>query len=103
MAHDDRTTSRPNTTASSATLSPAHLQVNEKNNEKSPESVPPVAPGHEESAPLGGKVEEAVDTSDEDWEHDPANARNWPLSKKWRTVSVVSPAAAFSCSELPFD
>ncbi|KAG1872587.1 multidrug resistance protein 4 [Suillus tomentosus] len=25
-----------------------------------------------------------------DWEHDPANPRNWPLAKKWITTTVVS-------------
>ncbi|KAG1820204.1 major facilitator superfamily domain-containing protein [Suillus subaureus] len=25
-----------------------------------------------------------------DWEHDPANPRNWPLAKKWITTTIVS-------------
>lgn len=34
---------------------------------------------------------EAIGISDEDWETDPGNPRNWPLGKKWGTVAIVSP------------
>ncbi|KXN89327.1 hypothetical protein AN958_05825 [Leucoagaricus sp. SymC.cos] len=35
-------------------------------------------------------AEEAAENQDEDWENDPANARNWSLGKKWTAVAVVS-------------
>ncbi|KAG1806827.1 multidrug resistance protein 4 [Suillus plorans] len=40
-----------------------------------------------------GGAAEALDKSNDevhDWEHDPANPRNWPLAKKWITTTVVS-------------
>lgn len=40
-----------------------------------------------------GGAAEALDKSNDevhDWEHDPANPRNWPLAKKWIITTVVS-------------
>lgn len=40
-----------------------------------------------------GGAAEALDKSNDEvheWEHDPANPRNWPLAKKWITTTVVS-------------
>jgi hypothetical protein len=34
-------------------------------------------------------VEEVPD-KDYDWEHDPANPRNWSQAKKWTSTTIVS-------------
>ncbi|TFK72092.1 multidrug resistance protein 4 [Pluteus cervinus] len=53
-----------------------------------PES--PNSPGYGESALPENKLEEAYENVEEDWEHDPINARNWSTRKKWTAVGVVS-------------
>ncbi|KAG5650905.1 hypothetical protein H0H81_010579, partial [Sphagnurus paluster] len=50
----------------------------------------PLSPGHGESALPEDKVEEAVENIEDDWEHDPANARNWSWGRKWTAVGIVS-------------
>lgn len=40
-----------------------------------------------------GRSAEALDQTNDkmhDWDHDPANPRNWPLAKKWITATIVS-------------
>lgn len=40
-----------------------------------------------------GRSAEALDQTNNkmhDWDHDPANPRNWPLAKKWITATIVS-------------
>ncbi|KAG1755713.1 major facilitator superfamily domain-containing protein [Suillus lakei] len=46
----------------------------------------PQPTGSEGSAEAEDKTHEKV----HDWEHDPANPRNWPLAKKWITATIVS-------------
>ncbi len=33
--------------------------------------------------------EKAASSLEDDWEHDPMNARNWPSSRKWTAVCIV--------------
>jgi hypothetical protein len=47
-------------------------------------------PGHGQSALPEDKDLEALEDLEQDWESDPANARNWPAGKKWLAVSIVS-------------
>lgn len=49
-----------------------------------------LVPHHQESALPEDKVEEAIEDSIDDWEHDPANGRNWGRGKKWGAVAIVS-------------
>ncbi|KAG6840002.1 hypothetical protein C0991_009654 [Blastosporella zonata] len=49
-----------------------------------------VPPGHEESTLPDGKIEEAWGDENDDWEHDPDNARNWSFGRKWTAVAIVS-------------
>ncbi|KAJ3828255.1 major facilitator superfamily domain-containing protein [Lentinula raphanica] len=46
--------------------------------------------GHGESAIPADKKEEEMENLQDDWEDDPANARNWSFSKKWTCVAIVS-------------
>ncbi|KAJ3862106.1 multidrug resistance protein 4 [Lentinula novae-zelandiae] len=46
--------------------------------------------GHGESAIPADKKEEEIENLQDDWEDDPINARNWPSSKKWTSVAIVS-------------
>ncbi|GAW09498.1 mfs multidrug [Lentinula edodes] len=46
--------------------------------------------GHGESAIPTDKKEEEIENLQDDWEDDPINARNWPSSKKWTSVAIVS-------------
>ena len=46
--------------------------------------------GHGESAIPADKKEEEVENIQDDWEDDPANARNWSPGKKCVTVAIVS-------------
>lgn len=48
------------------------------------------APGHGESAIPADPKEEQEENVLDDWEDDPDNARNWPASKKWTSIAVVS-------------
>ncbi|KAJ3496187.1 hypothetical protein NLJ89_g10521 [Agrocybe chaxingu] len=36
------------------------------------------------------KKEEALENLENDWENDPANARNWPTAKRWTAMLIVS-------------
>lgn len=47
------------------------------------------SPGEGESALPADKAEEALENAEDDWEHDPANARNWTAGKKWSAVAIV--------------
>lgn len=49
-------------------------------------SIRTFVPGHEEPE---DKKEEFVETLEDNWETDPENARNWPASKKWVSISIV--------------
>ncbi|KAK1220544.1 hypothetical protein PQX77_016684 [Marasmius sp. AFHP31] len=42
------------------------------------------------TAPAETTVTEKEKVVEDDWEHDPDNARNWPTRKKWIAVSIVS-------------
>ena len=46
---------------------------------------------HGEDVVLGNDVpvSSAIQPSRDEWEKDPANARNWPLLRKWTTVFIV--------------
>lgn len=53
-------------------------------------------PGHGESALPEDKKGEEVENIEDDWECDPANARNWSSRKKWTAVTIVSFATLLS-------
>ncbi|KAJ3516908.1 hypothetical protein NLJ89_g836 [Agrocybe chaxingu] len=53
-------------------------------------AAPPLSPGHGESAMPQDKKEEALENLEDDWENDPANARNWPTAKRWTAMLIVS-------------
>ena len=62
----------------------------EKSLHETPEpSIRTFVPGHEESEELKEKKEETLENLDDNWETDPANARNWPTYKKWVSMSIV--------------
>ncbi|KAF8155816.1 multidrug resistance protein 4 [Crassisporium funariophilum] len=61
----------------------------EKSTEAS-EHTAAVSPGHGESALPEDKIEEAIENLEDDWENDPENARNWPLSQRWVAMCIVS-------------
>ncbi|PPQ86651.1 hypothetical protein CVT25_006835 [Psilocybe cyanescens] len=48
------------------------------------------SPGHGESALPEDKRGEALENVEDDWENDPANARNWSSRKKWTAVMILS-------------
>ncbi|KAF9530281.1 multidrug resistance protein 4 [Crepidotus variabilis] len=64
--------------------------LTEKENHSAEGRQSALSVGHGQSAVHSGKVEEAREDNDDDWEHDPENARNWPALKKWTAVCVVS-------------
>ena len=71
------------------TLSTPSLK-GEKSLRETPEhSTRTLVPGHEESEELKEKKEKTLETLDNNWETDPANARNWPTYKKWVSMSIV--------------
>ncbi|KAJ2914534.1 hypothetical protein MD484_g5878, partial [Candolleomyces efflorescens] len=79
----------------SANSSTTHVQINSEtktNGSLKDAHLPPLhsAPGHGESALPADKEGEAIENIEDDWECDPENARNWPSSKKWTAVSIVS-------------
>lgn len=96
MSHEDRkpTFTQTNSIASSLT----HVQSNEKSL-VTPE-LPSFHAGHGESALPDDKLEEAIENTEEDWENDPENARNWSLTKKWTAVFIVRAVVRqFYCSQ----
>ncbi|TFY82605.1 hypothetical protein EWM64_g1411 [Hericium alpestre] len=59
--------------------------------EPSVDEKPPVhADGEGQSAIPADKKEEAYEDAEEDWAHDPRNARNWPFWTKWAMTGIVS-------------
>ncbi|KAI0775982.1 multidrug resistance protein 4 [Trametes elegans] len=65
--------------------------VSVRNPERAKAKGAPVLHGGEgESAFPEDKKEEPLENAEEDWAHDPINPRNWPLTKKWVMVSIVS-------------
>ncbi|KAE9388907.1 multidrug resistance protein 4 [Gymnopus androsaceus JB14] len=46
--------------------------------------------GYGESAIPADRKEEEIENLQDDWEDDPANARNWSARKKWVCVAIVS-------------
>jgi hypothetical protein len=48
-----------------------------------------------ESASAVDKSEEAWDNLEDNWEHDPDNARNWSKGKKWTAVAIVRTVALY--------
>lgn len=91
MTYDELATSRPGTTDSSVASSDTHVQSHEKSVSSPPKHTSSTAPGHHGSTPPEHERERGAGGTEEDWEHDPENARNWPLGRKWRAVSVVRP------------
>lgn len=48
------------------------------------------APGFEESAlPEDRELEDQRNKVDSDWDHDPANGRNWSPARKWTAAGFV--------------
>lgn len=78
------------TTTPSIASSVTHVQDNEKSEARTRAHL--VLQGHGESALPEDKSEEEFENLEDDWENDPANARNWPSSKKWRAVCIVRAA-----------
>ncbi len=98
MALNRVATSRPETMASTAGSSQTDLHTNEKDLtellETSHREIPSIAK-------LAPSVDKEAETTEEDWEDDPINPRNWPLGRKWGTVAIVrsaSPRFRFSAS-----
>lgn len=58
-------------------------------NDRSEQTATVVSPGCGESALPDDKKEGALENLEDDWQNDPDNARNWPNSKRWLTISVV--------------
>ncbi|CAL1710913.1 unnamed protein product [Somion occarium] len=54
------------------------------------QSEKPSLPHEGESAIPEDVQEEEIENKEDDWVHDPRNARNWPVAKKWRMVMIVS-------------
>lgn len=79
-----------------ASKSRASSLANERSDAGSEETAAAVSPGHGESAIPEDKKEEALENLEDDWQDDPANARNWPSRRKWIAVFVVS---LFLCSD----
>ncbi|PFH49928.1 hypothetical protein AMATHDRAFT_146557 [Amanita thiersii Skay4041] len=74
--------SRPQTAKSAATSS-THVS--------SLKGCPdPTDPASERPTLTAEKLVEIQKIDDEEWENDPANARNWSFGRKWTAVSVVS-------------
>jgi hypothetical protein len=73
------------TVASTASLT--HVPVQSDTND--PHS-PRLAGGEGASAIQGGTVGDKIEDIQNDWEHDPANPRNWAPARKWITISLVS-------------
>ncbi|RDX53972.1 multidrug resistance protein 4 [Lentinus brumalis] len=69
--------------------SPEQVEPGSDSNEKSKkDSV--LHDGEGQSAFPEDKKEEILENLEEDWQHDPANPRNWPTRKKWLMTSIVS-------------
>lgn len=51
---------------------------------------PAVIGGHDVSSIPAEQKEEVINDLQDDWEDDPANARNWSPRKKWICVTIVS-------------
>ncbi|KXN93381.1 hypothetical protein AN958_00305 [Leucoagaricus sp. SymC.cos] len=73
-----------------AASSDTPVQYSDKTGVKLQTKTVPLTPGHGESAVPKEKVQEAAKNIEEDWENDPANARNWSFGKKWSAVAIVS-------------
>jgi hypothetical protein len=100
MPQNDQPGLRPNTTTSVSASSDTHVQHIDKSTAKPQADYSPPPTGQNESVLPGIKAGETIDSL-EDWETDPANARNWQFGKKWTTVSIVGLIAhsiKFSCS-----
>jgi hypothetical protein len=69
----------------SVSTSATHVQDSEKDH---PIPVMPTC-GEGESAIPSDKEQEALQISEDDWEHDPVNPRNWSLGKKWVRTFVT--------------
>ncbi|KXN92560.1 hypothetical protein AN958_06857 [Leucoagaricus sp. SymC.cos] len=83
-------TLRANADVSMATSSGTDVQPTDRTGVKPQTETIPLTLGRGESAVPKEKVEEATGNLEEDWENDPANARNWSYGKKWTAVAVVS-------------
>ncbi|KIM90654.1 hypothetical protein PILCRDRAFT_811100 [Piloderma croceum F 1598] len=55
-----------------------------------PATSPMPTGGEGESAIPSDKEQEALENSEDDWEHDPVNPRNWSSGKKWTAIAIVS-------------
>ncbi|KXN82226.1 hypothetical protein AN958_02917 [Leucoagaricus sp. SymC.cos] len=73
-----------------ATSSTTHVQHTENTGDKPQTEAIPPPPGHGESTVHQDDFEKVVEDLEEDWENDPANARNWSVGKKWTAVTIVS-------------
>jgi hypothetical protein len=49
----------------------------------------PNQPDRAEDVTPGHNADTAIQTLQDEWENDPANARNWSLKKKWTAVFIV--------------
>ncbi|KAF5357193.1 hypothetical protein D9756_006598 [Leucocoprinus leucothites] len=90
MVQNDQVVQRPNTTASTSASSDTHVHHAESNIAR-PQPDSTQSPSRQIPSTLPqNKVEDSTENSEEDWEIDPANARNWSFGKKWTAVAIVS-------------
>jgi len=80
--------SRPDTTVSAS--SDTHVHYTECNITVPRHQPVRSPPSQIEPSLLEEKTRKVADDSEEAWEVDPTNARNWSFSAKWTAVGVVS-------------
>lgn len=68
--------------------------------DRSEQTATVVSPGCGESALPEDKKEEALENLEDDWQNDPENARNWPDSRRWLTISVVCLSGFYEVKQL---
>ncbi|KAJ3571950.1 hypothetical protein NP233_g3420 [Leucocoprinus birnbaumii] len=88
MPQNDPAALRPNTAASTSASSDTHVHRIENNITRESEQIRSTV-GQNESTLPEGKILATADPED-DWEVDPANARNWSIGRKWTAVGIVS-------------
>jgi hypothetical protein len=76
----------PTRTVSLAT-SHTHVLVQDDTNDLHPAQITGSEGGY---AIPDDKLQDKIEDGDDDWEHDPANPRNWSSAKKWTATMLVS-------------
>jgi len=86
MVGDEEKATATSDTGEPSSMAHSLASSNEKTGLAASSEIPQ---GHLESALPEDKIEEALEDAEEDWEHDPENARNWSPAKKWTAVCIV--------------